>query len=78
MWWEGYAFSGKVLLAIVFPGPILLLEGKANLLKDRSELHGEEEPNFRALAVLDNRAGSFLFGLDFLVLLLKIPGFVFS
>ncbi|MCP4257776.1 MAG: hypothetical protein GY774_09655 [Planctomycetes bacterium] len=60
---NGYAFSGKMLLAIVFPGPILLIEGKANLLKERAKLDGDE-PNFRALAVLDKRAGTFLIGLD--------------
>lgn len=60
---NGYAFSGKMLLAIIFPGPILLIEGKANLLKERAKLDGAE-PNFRALAVLDNRAGTFLIGLD--------------
>lgn len=60
---NGYAFSGKTLLAIVFPGPVLLIEGRANLLAERAELDGGE-PNFRALGVLDNRAGNFLFGLD--------------
>ena len=60
---NGYAFSGRMLLVIVFPGPILLIEGKANLLKERAKLDGPE-PNFRALAVLDNRAGTFLIGLD--------------
>ena len=60
---NGFTFNGKVLLAIVFPGPIVLLEGKANLLKDRAKL-SSGEPMFRSLAVLDNRAGSLLIGLD--------------
>ncbi len=59
---NGFTFSGKMLLVLVFPGPIILLEGKANMLKARSSL--DEEPIFRALAVLDGRAGTFLFGLD--------------
>jgi hypothetical protein len=59
---NGYTFSGKVLFVLVFPGPILLVQGKANLLKERSKL--TDEPIFRALAVLDNRAGTFLIGLD--------------
>jgi hypothetical protein len=59
---NGYVFSGKMLLVIVFPGPILLIEGKANLLKNRSTL--DDEPIFRALAVLDGRAATFLIGLD--------------
>jgi hypothetical protein len=62
---NGYIFNGKVLLAIVFPGPIILLEGMANLLKARDQLT-TGDPLFRALAVLDNRpeAGSLLIGLD--------------
>lgn len=59
---NGFNFSGKFLLVLILPGPILMLEGKANILKDRSKL--DEEPIFRALAVLDGREGSFLFGLD--------------
>jgi hypothetical protein len=62
---NGFAFSGRMLLVIVFPGPILLIEGKASLLKERSNLFNlREEPLFRSLAVLDGRAGTFLFGLD--------------
>ena len=59
---NGYTFSGKVLLVIVFPGPILMIEGKANLLKERSTL--TKEPLFRTLAVLDFRAETMQFGLD--------------
>ncbi len=60
---NGYAFNGKLLLVILLPGPVILLEGQANLMQKRVEL-GTVEPNFRTLAVLDNREGSFLFGLD--------------
>ncbi len=60
---NGYRFSGRMLLVIVFPGPILLIEGKANMLKERAKLAGEE-PLFRALAVLDNRADTILIGVD--------------
>lgn len=59
---NGYAFNGKFLFVIVFPGPILLIEGKANLLQERAKL--EDDPNFRALFVLDARAGSILIGID--------------
>ncbi|MFZ1218154.1 MAG: hypothetical protein WAO00_02620 [Chthoniobacterales bacterium] len=61
-----YTFNSKVLFAIVFPGPIILIEGMANLLKDRAQLTSGDDPDFRALAVLDNspEAGSLLVGLD--------------
>lgn len=59
---NGFTFSGKFLLVLVIPGPIIMLEGKANMLKERSEL--DEDPIFRSIAVLDGREGSFLFGLD--------------
>jgi hypothetical protein len=61
---NGFTFAGRVLLAIVLPGPILLIEGKANLLRERAKLDGADDPVFRALAVLDGRAGTFLIGLD--------------
>jgi hypothetical protein len=58
---NGFTFSGSFLLAITFPGPVIFLEGKANLLKERSKL--TDDPLFRALVVLDFRAGNFLVGL---------------
>ena len=61
---NGFIFSGRMVLVILFPGPVLLIEGQANLLEERSALGGPEEPRFRALAVLDGRAGTFLIGLD--------------
>ncbi len=59
---NGYTFNGKFLLAIVLPGPIIMLQGAASFLKKRAE--GTDEGQFRALAVLDGRAGSVLIGLD--------------
>ena len=58
---NGFTFNGALLLVISFPGPVILLEGKANLLKERSSL--SDDPIFRALAVLDFRAGQMLVGL---------------
>lgn len=60
---NGFTFAGRVLLVIVFPGPIILLEGKANLLKERAKLD-VGEPTFRSLAVIDNREKTLLIGLD--------------
>ena len=60
---NGFAFNGKLLLAVLLPGPVILLEGRANLLSPRADLD-KGEPTFRTLAVLDNREDSLLFGLD--------------
>ncbi|MCI0687295.1 MAG: hypothetical protein L0Y54_08675 [Sporichthyaceae bacterium] len=59
---NGFIFNGKVLLVISLPGPIILIEGKANLLKERASL--DDNPLFRAIAVLDFREGTFLVGVD--------------
>ena len=59
---NGFTFNGREVLVLVFPGPILMIEGKANILHERAKL--SDEPIFRALAVLDGRAGTILFGLD--------------
>ena len=59
---NGFTFSGKMLLVLSFPGPVLLIQGAANILKERSSL--DDDPPFRALVVLDFNAGNFLVGLD--------------
>ena len=56
---NGFAVNGKLLLVLILPGPVILLEGRANLLTERSKLSGTAEPTFEALAVLDGRAGQF-------------------
>lgn len=61
---NGFTFNAKALLVIAFPGPLIMIEGRGNLLKDRKELSGSAEPLFRALAVLDEEAGEYTFGLD--------------
>ena len=59
---NGHTFSGKMLLAIVFPGPILIMQGSASLLQERTAL--DKDANFSAIAVLDGRAGTLQVGLD--------------
>lgn len=59
---NGHTFSGKMLLAIVFPGPILIMQGAASLLQERTAL--DKDANFSAIAVLDGRAGILQLGLD--------------
>jgi hypothetical protein len=63
---NGFTFSGKLLLVVSLPGPLIMLDGRANLLKERAELSGDKLPLFRALAILDARPGrrSLLFALD--------------
>ena len=58
----GFTFSGTFLLAIVVPGPVVVLQGAARFLKKRTD--GKDEGQFRALVVLDGRAGSLTIGLD--------------
>jgi len=59
---NGYMVSAKALLVIVIPGPVIIIEGKANFLKKRTQL--SEEGMFKALAVIDNRAGQFLMNIE--------------
>lgn len=59
---NGYSFNGQFMLVLVFPGPIIMLQGSANLLKKRSE--AKEDALFRALAVFDGRESTVLIGLD--------------
>ena len=59
---NGFKFNGSFLLLLLFPGPVLMIEGRANFLKERAAL--KDEPQFHALVVLDARAGYFLIGLD--------------
>ena len=59
---DGFTVAVKALLVLVFPGPIILITGRANLLKERAKL--SDEALFEALAVLDMRQGQILIGLD--------------
>jgi hypothetical protein len=60
---NGYMFNGRLLLVLVFPGPVILIEGMANLFKQRTALGDGDEPNFHALVVIEP-GKSFLAGLD--------------
>lgn len=59
---NGYMVSANTLLAIVLPGPILIIEGKANFLQSRADM--DTEGKFSTLAVLDNRAGELLMNIS--------------
>jgi hypothetical protein len=53
---DGFAFNSKLVLAILFPGPIALLEGRARLAGKRNSTG---DPPFKALAVFDGDASTF-------------------
>ncbi len=35
---NGFTFNGSVLLVVLIPGPIIIIEGKGNFLKNRNDL----------------------------------------
>ncbi len=66
----GRAFSGHLLLALLFPGPKILLVGRGNVGRDRRELTPPKDspdppapPLFQALVVYDVAAAQLEFGL---------------
>lgn len=59
---NGYTFNGQVLLALVLPGPVVMLQGAANVLTERASL--SDDAMFKTLAVFDKPAGNILFGVD--------------
>lgn len=61
---DGFAFAAKTILVLLLPGPLVLIDGKANMLKKRGALAGNRQGDYRALAVLDKRAGTFLANLQ--------------
>ncbi len=61
---NGYAFACRTMLVVVIPGPIIILEGRAQILSERTGLADDKEPPFKALVVIDGRAGTFLFNVE--------------
>lgn len=60
---DGTTISLNAMLVVLIPGPVILLEGKANLLKQRSD-NKSEEGAFYLLAALDGRVGTFQLNID--------------
>jgi len=58
----GFTFACQALLVILIPGKIVLIDGRANLLKERAKLN--DNPMFRALAVLDTSKNQISINLD--------------
>ncbi|HKQ50380.1 MAG TPA: family 16 glycoside hydrolase [Phycisphaerae bacterium] len=68
----GYSVSAKGLLVFLLPGPVIMLEAKADILKGLPDLEGSAEGAFTALAVLDALAGYFQLNIDAQLELAKI------
>ena len=60
----GRVVSAEALLAIVIPGPVIMLNGKANLLAVPPQLGDSSEGVFNALALLDAQAGTMQLNID--------------
>ncbi len=61
----GFTVNTRALLVILLPGPVLLLEGTADLLTPPPALGGaEQEGTLSLLAALDGRAGTLQLGID--------------
>lgn len=62
---KGYGVAVKGLLVIVLPGPVLMLDAKANLLKDPTALAlPESQALFNALVVYDVPQGTIELGIE--------------
>ena len=61
---DGSAFAAKVLLALLIPGPIILIEGKAQFMAKRTKLSEGSAAGFRTLAVIDLAANFILFNIE--------------
>ncbi|WP_281195107.1 hypothetical protein [Halorubrum sp. F4] len=59
---NGFALGSDLLLVIAFPGPVIMLEGRADVLSSGADV--DAEGALRALAVLDGDAGNVTFGID--------------
>lgn len=61
----GWSVSTKALIVVLLPGPVILLQGKADLFKVPAALGStSEEGTLGLLAALDGRAGTLQLGID--------------
>lgn len=61
---NGQAMHGRVLVIVMVPGPVIMIEGRVNLVKDRKEMTPTSEPRFRGLAIIDGEAGTLQVNLE--------------
>lgn len=57
---DGFVTNAKLAVMVALPGPVVMLQGAANIVKKRGDLTGSERPNFVALAIFDGNANTFL------------------
>ena len=57
---NGFTVNTKALALLLFPGPTILIAGKAAFLAPRSALDGSGEPPFESLLVIEGADGSVL------------------
>ena len=62
----GFSVNTKALLVVLLPGPVILLEGKADIFKPPAAFGGgsRQEGTLGMLAALDGRAGTLQLGID--------------
>ena len=62
----GFSVNTKALLVVLLPGPVILLQGTADLFKVPASFGdgSDEEGTFSLLAAIDGRAGTLQLGLD--------------
>lgn len=57
---DGFVTNAKLAVMVALPGPVIMLQGAANIVKKRGDLTGSEKPNFVCLAIFDGNANTFL------------------
>jgi hypothetical protein len=60
----GFSVNTKALLVVLLSGPVVLLEGKADIFKVPPQLSGATEGTLSLLAAVDGRAGTLQLGID--------------
>lgn len=60
---NGFTINTKVALTVAIPGPVVMLSGQGNIIKERGDLLDASDPFFLALAIFDGRRPSFLLNL---------------
>lgn len=60
---NGFALNAKLALTIATPGPLVMLNGQANILTPRTALGGDDTPLFTAVALYDGNENTFIVNL---------------